>query len=251
MVLLVLPMAAAAQQASFVTMTGANAKYPGGTMTANFLPPADSSQFDYLKYHFPFTVSAPLNSSGQWSMSLGDTSSVLPANSQWRLQLCSAGTFGAPTCFSVTMAITCINNVSCTGTTLDLTSNFAAAPSPPALTTAPDMVAYFGPITTTTLGAGTSVPLTPISPITITRVEWSLTTLGVGCTTTPILSVTIGGTAQSYTVPMTTVNSAFSGHVDGTLNVAANGNVGLKVTTAAAGCTTNPGTQMVVHYKMQ
>jgi hypothetical protein len=100
-------------------------------MTANFFPPANSSQFDYLKYHFPFTVSAPLNGSGAWTMQLADTGSVMPINSQWRLQLCSAGTFGAPTCSSVTMAVTCINNGSCSGTTLDLTASFAAAPQPP------------------------------------------------------------------------------------------------------------------------
>lgn len=129
--LYLLPLAAVAQQASFVTMIGTNANYANGTMTANFFPPANSSQFDYLKYHFPFTVSAPLSSGGVWSLSLGDTSSVLPANSQWRLQLCSAGTFGAPTCFTVTMAVTCINNGSCSGTTLDLTSSFAGAPFPP------------------------------------------------------------------------------------------------------------------------
>ena len=126
-----LPILAAGQTASFVTMTGTNANYPNGIMTANFLPPANSSQFDYFKYHFPFTVSAPLNSSGVWSMQLADTSTVLPANSQWRLQLCSAGTFGAATCFSVTTAVTCVNNVSCSGTTLDLSSSFASAPTPP------------------------------------------------------------------------------------------------------------------------
>jgi hypothetical protein len=129
--LLALPIAAAAQTASFVTMIGTNANYANGSMTANFLPPANSSQFDYLKYRFPFTVSAPLNSSGAWSMSLADTSTVLPASSQWRLQLCSPATFGAPTCSTVTMAVTCVNNGSCSGTTLDLSSSFAGAPLPP------------------------------------------------------------------------------------------------------------------------
>lgn len=131
LLLLLLPALAGAQVASFVTMTGTNANYPAGTLTANFLPPANSSQFDYLKYHFPFTVSTTLSGGGAWSMSLADTSTVLPASSQWRLQLCSVGTFGAPTCYSVVMAITCVNNVSCSGTTLDLTSTFAAAPVPP------------------------------------------------------------------------------------------------------------------------
>src|SRR6185437_13714646 len=131
--LILLPVLAHAQyQASFVTMTGTNANYPGGTMTANFLPPANSSQFDYLKYHFPFTVSAPLDGSGHWSMSLADTSSVLPANSQWRLQMCSSAQqgFAPPTCYQVITPVTCISNPSCSGSTLDLTASFAAAPAP-------------------------------------------------------------------------------------------------------------------------
>jgi hypothetical protein len=127
--LLTLP--ALAQTASYVTMTGTNANYPNGILTANFVPPANSSQFDYLKYRFPFTVTGYLNGSGVWSMSLGDTSTVLPASSQWQLKLCSAATYGAATCYTVTMAITCVNNGSCSGTTLDLSSTFAAAPVPP------------------------------------------------------------------------------------------------------------------------
>jgi hypothetical protein len=122
---------ALAQTASFVTMIGTNASYPNGTLTANFLPPANSSQFDYFKYRFPFTVTGYLNSSGVWSMSLADTSTVLPASSQWRLQLCSAATFGAATCYTVTTAVTCVNNGSCSGTTLDLSSSFSSAPAPP------------------------------------------------------------------------------------------------------------------------
>jgi hypothetical protein len=145
-----------AQQASFVTMTGTNANYANGLMTANFFPPANSSQFDYFKYHFPFTVSAPLNSSGQWSMSLADTSSVLPASSQWRLQLCSAVTSGASTCFSVTTAVTCINNVSCSGTTLDLSSSFAGAPVPPGSGTVSSVTSTGGTLNVTNGGGPTA-----------------------------------------------------------------------------------------------
>ncbi|HMF74281.1 MAG TPA: SGNH/GDSL hydrolase family protein [Bryobacteraceae bacterium] len=122
--------ALAGAQVSFVTTTGTNANYANGTITANFLPPANSSQLAYLKQHFPFTVSAPLNASGAWTMSLADTSTLIPASSQWRLQLCSPGTFGAPTCFTVITPVTCVSNVSCSGSTLDLTSSFAGAPVP-------------------------------------------------------------------------------------------------------------------------
>jgi hypothetical protein len=82
-------------------------------------------------------------------MSLGDTSTVLPASSQWSLKLCSAGTFGAPTCYSITMAITCVNNGSCSGTTLDLTSTFAAAPVPPGTPGQPQTAPAFIPQNTT------------------------------------------------------------------------------------------------------
>jgi hypothetical protein len=120
-----------------------------------------------------------------------------------------------------------------------------------AMTAPPEMVAYYGQLNVSTVSSNTSVPLTPVSPITITRVEWSLPTEAVTCTTTPIVTVTVAGTASAYTVPMTTVASSFSGHVDSTLNVAANSAIGLRTTTASA-CSTQPGNPfLVVHYIMQ
>jgi hypothetical protein len=120
----------AAAQVSFVAASGTTASYANGTMTANFFPPAGSSQFDYLKEHFPFTVSSPLNGSGAWSMSLADTSTLIPAGSQWRMTMCSATGFGTPTCYNVVLPVTCVNNVSCSGSALNMSSSFSGAPTP-------------------------------------------------------------------------------------------------------------------------
>jgi hypothetical protein len=125
--------AGAGAQVSYVTAIGANANYPNGTLTANFVAPAGSSQLQYLNLHFPFTVSTPLDSAGNWSLSVVDTSSLSPAPSggQWRFTLCSqAGGYVQPTCYNVTLAVTCINNGSCSGSTLNISSSFTAAPVP-------------------------------------------------------------------------------------------------------------------------
>jgi hypothetical protein len=79
-----------------------------------------------------------------------------------------------------------------------------------------------------------------------------MASLGAGCTVTPIVTVMVAGVASAFTIPMTTIDSAFGGSVTGTLNVAAAQSLQLKVTTIASGCTTSPGVgQMVVHYLMQ
>jgi hypothetical protein len=127
-----LPQLALAQTASFVTIIGTNANYPIGTMTANFAPPANTSMNSYSGQRFPITQAATLNASGAWVLKVADNTTLFPAASQWQLRLCSQGTYLVPpTCYLVTMPVTCVGNSSCSGSTLDLTSVFAAAPVPP------------------------------------------------------------------------------------------------------------------------
>lgn len=122
----------AGAQVGFVTVTGSNANYPNGTLTANFTPPPNTSQSSYSGQRFPIVQSANLSASGVWSMQLADNTTLLPPFSQWQIKLCSQGTYlVAPTCYLVTMPITCVRNSSCSGSILDLTSVFAAAPIPP------------------------------------------------------------------------------------------------------------------------
>jgi hypothetical protein len=132
LLLCLLPQLALAQTASFVTVTGGNTNYPNGTMTANFAPPANTSANSYSGQRFPIIFAANLNASGAWNFQIADNSSLFPAGSQWQLRMCSQGTYlVAPTCYLVTMPVTCIHNSNCSGSTLDLTSVFAAAPVPP------------------------------------------------------------------------------------------------------------------------
>jgi hypothetical protein len=131
LLLMALP-AVAGAQVSFVTVTGSNANYPNGTLTANFNPPANTSANSYSNQRFPLTQSATLNASGVWSLQVADNTTLYPAGSQWQLNLCSQGTYlVAPTCYLVTMPVSCVGNGSCSGSTLNLTSTFAAAPVPP------------------------------------------------------------------------------------------------------------------------
>lgn len=116
----------------------------------------------------------------------------------------------------------------------------------------PEMVAYLGSANPNTLSTNTNVPFSPKAAITITRIEWNLTAQAVGCTTSPVITVAVGGTAQTFGA--TIGNGAFTGLADGTQAIAAGaGNISLKVTTAPAGCTTTPGTSFsgVIHYVMQ
>lgn len=111
------------------------------------------------------------------------------------------------------------------------------------MTNPPEMMAYLGTIAPATLNNTTVAPFVPINPVTITRVEWQTAT---ECTVAATLTVSLTGTLQSYTIPITT--TAFSGHTDGTLNVPAGSAVGLKTTTAGTTCGV---TQINIHYLMQ
>jgi hypothetical protein len=131
LLLIALPTLAGAQVA-FVNVPGSNANYPNGTMTANFKPPLNASQASYSGQRFTITQTVNLNASGAWSLKVADNTTLIPPASQWQLRLCSQGTYlVAPTCYQVTMPVTCVGNSSCSGSTLDLTSVFAAAPIPP------------------------------------------------------------------------------------------------------------------------
>lgn len=119
-----------------------------------------------------------------------------------------------------------------------------------AMTKPPEMVAVFGNATLSSLGNLTGTAYTPAVPITITRIEWQLSATATGCTTNPVVAINVSGTVSGFTatIPLTT----FFGHVDSTLNVAANSNLQIKVTTASAGCTPTTSTgSMVMHYVMQ
>lgn len=116
----------------------------------------------------------------------------------------------------------------------------------------PEVLVSLGQININTVNSLTSVPMTPTLPIIFRRVEWNLPTLGTGCTTTPVITVQVGGSASSFLVNMTTVNTAFQGAGGGFIDVAVNQNIQLKTTTAAAGCSVTPGNPFItVHYTMQ
>jgi hypothetical protein len=119
-----------------------------------------------------------------------------------------------------------------------------------AMTAPPEMLATKGSVLLSTLNNVDGIPFTPISPVTITRVEWQLSATATGCTTNPIATVMVNSVASAFTVPMTI--GSFFGHVDSTLNVPAGNEVQMKITTASAGCTpTTSSAQFVIHYLMQ
>lgn len=119
------------------------------------------------------------------------------------------------------------------------------------MTAPPEMVAYSGGgMALATLNNLSGAPLTMISPITITRLEWQLNATATGCTVQPQVTVMVNSVASAL---VATVNLAsFFGHQDTNVNVPAGQNVQLKVTTASAGCTPTTSTfQGQVHYLMQ
>jgi hypothetical protein len=167
--LLFLPRLAQAQTISYVTATGTVAAgYSNGTMTAVFQAPANSSQFSYLNEGFPLSQTATISGSGTWTLNLADTSTLQPTGSQWRFFLCSQQSYtAAPTCFVTVMPVTCVNNVSCSGSTLNLSSSFTAAPAPPVASSnaadksATTVQAFNGPITAPQLLVSKTFTVTP------------------------------------------------------------------------------------------
>jgi hypothetical protein len=90
--------------------------------------------------------------------------------------------------------------------------------------------------------------------VTVTGFDLAATTAAAGCTTYPILQIWDGTAAAevgSYSVTFTTGTNFYT-QVTGSSSVAAGHQLRLKITTAAAGCTTNPaGVVATVTYQMQ
>lgn len=154
--------ALAGAQVGFVTVTGSNANYANGTLTANFQTPPNTSQSSYSGQRFPFTQSATLNGSGQWSLQVADNTTLVPAGSQWQLNLCSqqASYLPPPTCFAVTVPVTCIGNASCSGSALNMSSSFAGAPPPASGGSLTALFAFQGYGDSYMLGQGATNPAT-------------------------------------------------------------------------------------------
>jgi hypothetical protein len=90
--------------------------------------------------------------------------------------------------------------------------------------------------------------------IAVTGFDLAANTAAAGCTTYPVLQVwdgTSGAEVGSYSIGFTTGTNFFT-QVTGSANVASGHQLRLKITTAAAGCTTNAaGVVATVTYQMQ
>jgi hypothetical protein len=144
-------------------------------------------------------------------------------------------------------ALTSSSNVALNGAGMTPTS--VAINSDPAMTHTPDMAITLGTVTPTSVGTS-SFQFTPRAAVTLTRLEWNLTTQAAGCTTSPVITAMVAGSASSLTSAVS--NATWNAYTDGTVAVAANQQVTIKVTTAGAGCTTNPSAASItLHYRMQ
>ena len=96
--------------------------------------------------------------------------------------------------------------------------------------------------------------LMSIIDLIVTGVTLAANTAAVGCTTYPVLQVwdgTAGAEVGSYSIPFTS-GANFYGQVAGSSNVPSGHPLRLKITTAAAGCSTNAaGVVATVTYQMQ
>ncbi len=90
--------------------------------------------------------------------------------------------------------------------------------------------------------------------LTITGFDFAANTAPVGCTTYPVVQVwdgTAGAEVGSYSIPLTS-GTNFYPQVAGSTNVTSGHALRIKVTTAAAGCSTNAaGMVATVTYQMQ
>jgi len=93
----------------------------------------------------------------------------------------------------------------------------------------------------------TGVTLTPDKAITITRLQAQAKTAPSGCSTNAVVQLAQGATTQNLTISAAANDSGAI-----SVNLSAGTAVTLGVSTAAAGCTTNPAdVTAVVEYKMQ
>jgi hypothetical protein len=90
--------------------------------------------------------------------------------------------------------------------------------------------------------------------IAVTGFDLAASTAAAGCTTYPVLQVwdgTAGAEVGSYSTTFTTGTNFYT-QVTGSTNVASGHQLRLKITTAAAGCTTNAGGIVAtITYQMQ
>jgi hypothetical protein len=94
----------------------------------------------------------------------------------------------------------------------------------------------------------TGAQFTPKKAVTIAQIEARSKTGPTGCSTFPVIQLTDGTTNVNTTFNAAAVTNSISGGQ----NYAANAVLQVKVSTAAAGCTTNPAdVNVTVQYKMQ
>jgi len=108
--------------------------------------------------------------------------------------LCSMGTlaWGGGT------ALTSSSNVALNGAAMTPTS--VAINSDPAITHTPDMAITLGTVTPTAVGTS-SFQFTPRAAVTLTRLEWNLTTQAAGCTTSPVITAMVTCTPVRIAFP--------------------------------------------------
>jgi hypothetical protein len=123
---------AALAQSGYVTVTATVPTYAGGQATSSFQNQSSLPQLPLLNGSVFATHGVQnMDSSGRFTMILADNTIVQPNPSQWQIIICAKpGNVGQP-CYPVTITITCVGNGSCSNGTLDISSAFAGAPSPP------------------------------------------------------------------------------------------------------------------------
>jgi hypothetical protein len=120
----------------------------------------------------------------------------------------------------------------------------------PSNANAVEVVTYAGTINLAAAAQTNTVQFIPLTNINITRLEWSVTTAAAGCTTSPVVTVTIAGTPGPIAATIT--NGPFTGTRTVTQSVLAGQGVSVHTTTAFAGCTTSPSlATLVIHYSEQ
>lgn len=124
-----------AQQQGYVNIIGTIPTYAGGQITGSFINQSSLPQLPLLDGStFPTTIIANLDFNGHFSSFVADNSIISPTPSQWQLILCWKTGNPSQPCFPVTITLTCVGNSSCSNGVLDISSAFANAPPPNAIT---------------------------------------------------------------------------------------------------------------------
>lgn len=152
------PPAVRAQASGYVNVIGTVPTYAGGQLTGSFVNQSSLPQLPLLNGStFPQTVILNLDVNGHFSGSVADNGIIVPTPSLWHFVLCWKTGNPSQPCYPVDIPITCVNNPSCSNGTLDISSYFANAPPPNAITqpiTSPivNNVRIVGSASTTDLG---------------------------------------------------------------------------------------------------